>query len=80
MIVAHDGAEQVQDVFARGGFIERDPDGVMNIAAQVDLQRFRPRQHSSFIGNVHAQGIEVVNMAELKAFFCRPSARISVRR
>jgi hypothetical protein len=43
MIVAHDGAEQVQDVFARGGFIKRDPDGVMNIAAQVNLQRFRPR-------------------------------------
>ena len=69
MIVAKDGAEQVQDVFTRGGFVKGDPDGMMNIAAQVNAQRFRPRQHSGFIGNLNAQGIEVVRMAELKAFF-----------
>ena len=68
MIVADDGAEQVQHIFAGGRFIERNANRAMNIATQVNLQRFGTRQHRSFIRHFHAQGIEVVRMTQLQPF------------
>lgn len=79
MIVADDGAEQVQHIFAGGRFIERNAHRAVNIAAQVNLQGFGTRQHRGFIRHFDAQGVEVVGMAQLQPFR-RPSARMSVRR
>ena len=68
VIVADDGAEQVQHIFAGGRFIERNANRAVNIATQVNLQRFGTRQHRSFIRHFDAQGIEVVRMTQLQPF------------
>ena len=68
MIVADDGAEQVEHVFAGGCFVERNAHRAVNIAAQVNLQGFGTRQHRGFIRHFHAQGVEVVRMAQLQPF------------
>ena len=68
VIVADDGAEQVQHIFAGGRFIERNAHRAVNIAAQVNLQVFGTRQHRSFIRHFDAQGVEVVGMTQLQPF------------
>ena len=75
MRVTQQHAEQVQDIVAGGAFIQRNADGVVDVAAQVDLCRVRARQHGGFVRHVHAQGIEVVGMAQLKTFLLQSAGQ-----
>ncbi len=43
MAVAQQNIEQLRHILTGGGFIERNTSRVMNIAAQIDLRRFRAR-------------------------------------
>ncbi len=63
--VAQQNIEQLRHILTGGGFIERNTHRVMNIAAQIDLCRFRTRQYRSFISHFHTQGVEVVRMTQL---------------
>ena len=72
VVVANNSAEQVQHIFAGCCFIKGDANGIMDVAAQVNFQRFGACQHRRFVDHFHAQSVEVVGMAQLEPFFLQP--------
>ena len=47
----------------------------MDVAAQVDLCCIRARQHGRFVRHFHTQGVEVVSVAQLKAFLLQTAGQ-----
>ena len=68
VVVAQNHAKQRQHVFTGGGFVQGHADRVEDIAAQVDFRSLSARQYGGFIRHFHAQGVEVVRMAQLLPF------------
>ncbi|MNE10052.1 hypothetical protein D3C80_1027490 [compost metagenome] len=66
--IAQQDVKQILHVLAGRGLIQRDADGVENIATQVDLCGFGARQHTGFIRDFNTQGVKVMGMAQLQAF------------
>ncbi len=75
VVITQQDVEQHLNIFTGGGLIQRDADGIQNVATQVNLCCLSACQHRRFVGHFDTQGIEEVRVAQFLSFLLQTAGQ-----